>query len=596
MKAIMVMFDSLNRKYLPNYGETMLEMPNFSRLSEKAVTFDQCYAGSLPCMPARRELHTGRLNFLHRGWCPLEPFDDSMPELLKHHGIYTHLISDHQHYWEDGGATYHTRYSSWECERGQEGDPWKCDLHFKAEDHKSQLGNIPKDFTGKNMRQHDCVNRSYIRKAVDFPQARTFCDGIEFIRKNHDMDQWFLQIETFDPHEPFYLPEEYIKKYSEKGLEISEYDWPPYGPVTEGKELVEGIRNRYRVLLEMCDDHLGKILDLMDQYNLWEDTMLIVNTDHGYLLGEHLWWSKGVMPMYDEIAHLPLFIWDPRSKKQGERRKSLVQTIDLAPTILNYFHVPVPEDMQGFDLGRVIREDTPVRTYALFGIFGSMINITDGRYVYMRSPQSYYDHPLNEYTLMPTSMRARIQPEQLKNLKLHEAFSFTKGCPVLQIPTKEQWNGGAYCYRYGNVLYDVGVDAQQSTPVENAEVEARMVNAMAELMKENDAPDEQFIRMGIPENGRMTEEDILREKEERKNCNPLEDLDFCDWSEESRWQFMTLCRMMGEEIKEKFRDYIRKRKIGYVQKEDIYQFADEIFPENIRQEGLYTLELASRLY
>jgi arylsulfatase A-like enzyme len=56
-------------------------------------------------MPARRDLHTGRLNFMHRSWGPLEPFDNSLPELLKKQGVYTHLVSDHLHYFEDGGAT-----------------------------------------------------------------------------------------------------------------------------------------------------------------------------------------------------------------------------------------------------------------------------------------------------------------------------------------------------------------------------------------------------------------------------------------------------------------------------------------------------------
>ncbi len=119
MKAIMVMFDSLNRKFLPPYGCDFVYAPNFQRLAEHTVTFDTCYVGSLPCMPARRELHSGRYNFMHRAWGPVEPFDDSMPELLKKAGIHTHLVSDHTHYWEDGGATYHTRYSTWENVRGQ---------------------------------------------------------------------------------------------------------------------------------------------------------------------------------------------------------------------------------------------------------------------------------------------------------------------------------------------------------------------------------------------------------------------------------------------------------------------------------------------
>ena len=103
MKAVMLMFDSLNREMLEPYGCSWTKTPNFKRLAERSVRFTQCYAGSLPCMPARRELHTGRYNFLHRSWGPVEPYDDSMPQILKNNRVYTHLISDHVHYWEDGG-------------------------------------------------------------------------------------------------------------------------------------------------------------------------------------------------------------------------------------------------------------------------------------------------------------------------------------------------------------------------------------------------------------------------------------------------------------------------------------------------------------
>ena len=178
MRAIMVMFDSLNRKYLPPYGCDWVHAPNFERLAAHAVTFDNAYAGSLPCMPARRELHTGRLNFMHRSWSPLEPFDDSMPEMLKNAGIYTHLVSDHQHYWEDGGATYHTRYSSWESVRGQEGDPWKGNL---SEDIKPTTI-VPRpgpelSFKKRAYRQ-DAVNRLYLKDSADGCQRRIFDSGL----------------------------------------------------------------------------------------------------------------------------------------------------------------------------------------------------------------------------------------------------------------------------------------------------------------------------------------------------------------------------------------------------------------------------------
>lgn len=124
MRVIMVMFDSLNRNMLNPYGGNLAATPNFNRLAEHSVTFDNCYAGSLPCMPARRELHTGRYNFLHRSWGPLEPFDDSMPELLNHSGIHSHMVTDHYHYFEDGGATYHTRYRTWDLHSSPDRKSW----------------------------------------------------------------------------------------------------------------------------------------------------------------------------------------------------------------------------------------------------------------------------------------------------------------------------------------------------------------------------------------------------------------------------------------------------------------------------------------
>lgn len=78
MKAVFVMFDSLSRRFLPPYGNDWVKAPAFTALADRAVTFDACHVGSMPCIPARRELHTGRYNFLHRAWGPLEPFDDSM--------------------------------------------------------------------------------------------------------------------------------------------------------------------------------------------------------------------------------------------------------------------------------------------------------------------------------------------------------------------------------------------------------------------------------------------------------------------------------------------------------------------------------------
>ncbi len=486
LKAIMVMFDSLNRHMLPPYGCDWTHLPHFRRLAERTVVLDRCYVGSMPCMPARRELHTGRYNFLHRGWGPIEPFDDSMPELLKQNGVYTHLATDHQHYWEDGGGTYHYRYSSFEFFRGQEGDAWKGEV--AEPDRPQALGSHRND----PLARQDWINRKYIREQHQFPQAKTFDAGLAFIRQNQHEDRWFLQIETFDPHEPFYAPDSFKQQYPHS-YHGEHFDWPAYTPVQESPAEVEHVRFEYAALLGMCDEHLGKVLDLMDELSLWEDTLLIVNTDHGLLLGEHGWWAKSVQPFYNEIAHIPLFIWDPRCGLKGQRRSSLVQTIDLAPTLLEFFGVNIPRDMQGKPLSGVIEHDRPIRRAALFGIHGGHVNCVDGRYVYMRAPSGSDHAPLFHYTWMPTHMNRRFSIDELRNVELVEGFSFTKGIKVARIRA----NPGIQPHRFGTLLFDLDHDPGQEHPIDDPEVEKMMVDHLVRLMKANDSPPEQFERLGL---------------------------------------------------------------------------------------------------
>ncbi|MEM7535157.1 MAG: sulfatase-like hydrolase/transferase, partial [Chloroflexota bacterium] len=157
------------------------------------------------------------------------------------------------------------------------------------------------------------------------------------------------QIETFDPHEPFFSHQKHKDHYPHD-YDGPHFDWPNYGRVTEPPEQVKHGRYEYAAVLSLCDEQLGRVLDIMDEFEMWEDTMLIVYTDHGFLLGEHEWWGKLVQPWYNENAHTPMFMWDPRTAIAGERRQSLVQLIDIPATLLDYFGCPLPQDMQGVPL------------------------------------------------------------------------------------------------------------------------------------------------------------------------------------------------------------------------------------------------------
>ncbi len=490
MKVIMVMFDSLNKRMLSSYGCDWTHTPNFKRLEQHTVAFDNSFVGSMPCMPARRELHTGRYNFLHRSWGPIEPFDDSMPEILRNNHIHSHLTTDHYHYFEDGGATYHTRYRSYESFRGQEGDAWKgvvADINNK--DYNNERNNSPEAWA-----EQDLVNRSYMPTPEQQPQAQTFEAGMHFIDTNHNADNWFLQIETFDPHEPFFSHQKYKDLYKHE-YTGKLFDWPPYRKVTESDEEINHVKMEYAALLSMCDDYLGKVLDLMDKYSMWNDTMLIVNTDHGFMLGEHGHWAKCYFPFYNEIANTPLFIWDPRLKIKNKHVNSLVQTIDLPATILEFFNIPLPKDMQGIPLKDVILEDKTIRKGALFGIHGGQVNCTDGKYVYMRSPKKE-NTPLFQYTLMPTrhgGRRSFINDNEIKTMQIAQPFSFTKDLPLMRFDTVSP----SQQYTYPTMLFNIEKDPHQLSPINDNEIEKYMISLMKQLMIENDCPKEQFDRLGI---------------------------------------------------------------------------------------------------
>ena len=168
MKTVFVLFDSLNRHMLGAYGGTRIPTPNFDRLAERCVTFDRHYVGSMPCIPARRDMLTGRLSFLHRSWGPMEPFDNAFPVQLYQAGVYSHLVTDHYHYWEDGGATYHNRYDSYEFVRGQEGDAVESD-------GAAALGTAARDVPRAPVR-HGAAHLS----AQEHGQSRIHPRGIRF--------------------------------------------------------------------------------------------------------------------------------------------------------------------------------------------------------------------------------------------------------------------------------------------------------------------------------------------------------------------------------------------------------------------------------
>ncbi|MWB77994.1 sulfatase-like hydrolase/transferase [Pseudooceanicola sp. 216_PA32_1] len=501
MRTVFVLFDSLNRTAMGCYGGTQLATPNFDRFARRAMSFDNHYVGSLPCMPARRDMHTGRLNFMHRSWGPLEPFDNSMPEMLRLSGVHSHLISDHFHYFEDGGATYHSRFKTWEFVRGQENDPWVAMVEPPIERFRAQYDTRHYDVPQNAKRLQNQINREFIREEQDFPGPQCFERAFHFLDQNRSADDWFLQLECFDPHEPFHAPKRFHDAFkTDRDGPI--LDWPHYAPVAERPEEIATIRANYAALVAMCDDYFGKLLDYFDQYDLWKDTCLILTTDHGFLLSEHDWWGKNLTPYYEEISHIPLIVHHPaRPQDAGMRTNALTQTPDLMPTILGLHDVARPDEVTGediFDLadGRVARDAVA------FGMFGGPIGITDGQYSYFRYPENIASEGLGEYTLMPTHLVGFFEPRELKTMTLSNGFDFTKGMPVMRLDALSDARrppglDGRKFEAFVSAIYNNHDDPCQLYPLSDDALEHRLAQQINDILDRHDTPPEYYDWMNL---------------------------------------------------------------------------------------------------
>lgn len=309
------------------------------------------------------------------------------------------------------------------------------------------------------------------------------------------------------------------------------------------------------------------------------------------------------MPYYNEIVHLPFFFHDPRTARKAESCRRLAQTIDICPTLLEYFGAAIPESVQGKPLSELVREDSlppaeQERRYVLFGLHGGHINITDGDYVYMRAPIKSENTPLFEYTLMPARTHERISVKYFQEVELQEAFSFTKGCRTLKLDLSGDNDPNLNVFRFGSRLYDLKTDPRQRTLLDQPALELAMIREMAKLMATNDAPPEQYQRVGIPESGIMTELELL---EQRILCqqqileNPLPGF---GWSREASSQFKTMLTILGgndeTRLAEEFERYAKAHQLTDIFPEHIYEFARIQVPAEDYAKVLFFLKQSER--
>lgn len=490
MNIICILMDSMNRDFLPAYGNDWVRTPNLDRLQRRAVTFDRCFTGSMPCMPARRDIWTGNQEFLWRPWGSLEPWDTSLPQTLHDDGVFTGLVSDHYHLWERGGENYHADFETWEFIRGHENDPWAGGPTPSADAGK---GHVTPRFRR---------NRRLLTKEQDWFAPRTLRTAASWLEENATAhERFFLLVDEFDPHEPFDGPEELWREYDPDWKGPTEFYWPTYGRNEYTEAEMHHVRARYAANITLADKYLGEVLDRMDADNLWQNTALIVMTDHGHLLGEHGWWGKPSCPQYREISQIPLFIHAP-GVEGGARSDALVTHVDVHATILDLMGCSPPQPIDGISLAPHLRgEEGATRESLLTGWWGWHVNWTDGNYFYMRAPAAADNQPLCLYTNRWGSAPWWPIP------KPDERTEFGRFMPRVDMPMSRHPIRTAEMHglnnidvgnlQEGSLLFNLAEDPGQEQNLVGTPAEAGAESGLRDLMQRQTAPPEQFTRLGL---------------------------------------------------------------------------------------------------
>lgn len=498
MRAVLVLLDTLRRDVLSCYNpETPVQTPNIDAFCEDSCTFDQHWIGSAPCMPARHDILCGRPTFLERAWGPIEPYDVTLPHCLRDAGWYTHITTDHCHYMRTGGEGYLQQFNTWDFHRGQEGDPWVSQIDDPS--------NMPETYYGRVRRQYQ-LNRQMWPNEEDMPSPKTFSSACDWLTENKGKNDFLLMVEAFDPHEPFDVPDKYMGLYGgSEGLDRDYFEIPAYRRVSEtdvDAGALRYLRHRYQALVTMCDHWFGKLVDRLKELGMYEDTLIVLTTDHGYFLGERDFLGKNYMPLYNELARLPLIVRFPGGERAGEHAGQLTQNIDLMPTLLDYAGAPVPADVLGHSLRPIATDpDAPGRDYALFGYHAMDVNVTDGRHVYMRAPVPG-NKPCFEYAVIPTTIRRMLGCDCEDQIEWGRFIPRTD-YPVMRIPVTKlavvDQSDDPLREVSTTRLFDLEADPGEERNLAGAdeELEGRMVALLDRAMRECEAPAEQWERLGL---------------------------------------------------------------------------------------------------
>ena len=397
MNVILIVLDSLRRDHVGCYGNTWIKTPCLDAFSTESALFERAAPESLPTIQSRRGMLTGNRLFPFRdwkahlgdnvvspGWAPLREEDISISEIFQDSGYTTAFITDVYHMFKPS-MNFHRGFDEWRFIRGQEYDRYRIAPPPKDINVDHYVSAKLKGTYAYEKGIRYLSNTAHRKGEEDYFAPMVFREGMRWLEENHEYaENFFLWIDCFDPHEPWDPPQEYRDLYN-PGYKGREYIVGKAGDPLEymTEEELNHTRALYAGEVTMVDKWFGKFIDKVKALGLYDDSMIVVVSDHGHPLGEHGIIHKIAGAMYPTLLDIVLMIHHPKGIGNGVRVKDFVYQHDLFSTMLSFAGVDLPEKVDGQDIWPLVTgEGGPKRDYVTCGM-EKYVWVKDDRYVYI---------------------------------------------------------------------------------------------------------------------------------------------------------------------------------------------------------------------
>ena len=392
--VLFIISDDLTDTALSCYGNTVCQTPNIDAIAKQGVRFTKAYCQGTYCGPSRASLMSGYYPHAIKmlGYkTPRPMIGDRMmwPEFFRQHGYYTARVSKLFHmgvpggieqggHGEDDQRCWTERYNSQGPEWKAVGQGWTLE------------GNPDRTVPVKGGNTFVVVEAD--GDDLAHSDGRTAEKAAELIKK-HSQRPFFIGVGFVRPHVPFVAPKKYYKSFPYDSMKLPEKlagDWddiPAAGinyktsknmkmDLEQQRKAVGG----YYASVSYMDAQVGKVMKALEESGVADRTIVIFTSDHGYHLGEHDFWAK--VSLHDESARVPLIISVPG--KQPAICDSLVELLDLYPTMANLCGFKAPVRLQGKDISKLLdNPDNAVRD-AAFSVNGKGYLLRTAEWAYMR--------------------------------------------------------------------------------------------------------------------------------------------------------------------------------------------------------------------